>query len=83
MVKPRERVQVCGQIVAVREGQTGSARGFQADISDGTGQVTCTWIGRTRVPGVTQGVRVRVWGRATSTGESLVIFNPVYALQAA
>jgi len=80
-VKPRERVQISGDVTAVRSG-TGSALGFQADLSDGTGHLVCIWMGRTTVPAVTRGTRMRVWGRTTTSGSNLVIYNPVYAIQA-
>ena len=89
---PRQRVVLAGTIrgVRARKGpeptQTVSlpvlgftvGLWFEADLDDGTGQVTLRWTGRLGIPGIVPGASLRIRGTVLSEGERLVILNPLY-----
>ena len=53
---------------------------MEAELWDGTGQVTLVWLGRRDIPGIEPGRRVVVHGRLTSHRGQRTIFNPAYKL---
>lgn len=91
-VGPRQRVVLAGTIRGVRArqghelGETvarsllkpSAGQWFEADLNDGTGQVTLRWTGRLAIPGIEPGVTLRVRGTVLTDGERLVILNPLY-----
>jgi len=81
-VKARERVGLFGEIQSVSASTPGAALSFQADLSDGTGHITLVWMGRDRVPGISPGVIMRVYGRTAQLGKELVMYNPRYVVEA-
>ncbi|MDR1265464.1 MAG: DNA-binding protein [Propionibacteriaceae bacterium] len=79
----RRLVDARGEITAVALVDQPHGPWFEAELSDGTGQVTLCWMGRTVVPGVVVGVRMRVRGRLAPDRGRQVIFNPDYNLEPA
>ena len=54
---------------------------MEAELWDGTGQVTLVWLGRRDIPGIQPGRRIVVHGRLTNRKGEPTIFNPSYELQ--
>jgi len=81
-VHARDYAHLYGEIVSVTLGPAGRALDFQADFFDGTGHVTLVWMGRNHIPGIEVGARIRVEGRVALLNQRMVIYNPVYAIEA-
>jgi hypothetical protein len=56
---------------------------MEAELWDGTGQVTLIWLGRRDIPGIEAGRRIVVRGRLASLKGERAIYNPSYELQPA
>ncbi len=50
------------------------------EISDGTGQLTALFYGRSHIPGIVCGARVRFRGSVGIKGGGAVMINPAYEL---
>jgi hypothetical protein len=50
------------------------------DISDSTGDLTALFYGRSKIPGVMCGTRVRLCGRVGIRPDRPVMINPAYEL---
>ncbi|MDR2973845.1 MAG: OB-fold nucleic acid binding domain-containing protein [Propionibacteriaceae bacterium] len=81
-IKARQVVHLYGEVHSVTINPSGSLAGFQADFYDGTGHLTLAWLGRSHVPGIVVGSTMRVTGRVTRQGSDLVVYNPVYTIEA-
>jgi amino acid transporter len=77
----REVVELAGTLRAVTLRPRGSSLTMEAQMWDGTGQVTLVWLGRRSIPGIEPGRRLVVHGRLTSLHGERAIFNPAYELQ--
>jgi amino acid transporter len=77
----RQRVELAGTLRAVTTRPHGGSLTMQAELWDGTGQVTLVWLGRRDIPGIQPGRRIVVRGRLTSHRGERAIFNPAYELQ--
>jgi len=53
----------------------------EAQIYDGSGQVTLLWMGRRRIAGIEPGRVLSATGRLSNCDGNRVIFNPRYALK--
>ncbi|HEU5418158.1 MAG TPA: amino acid permease [Streptosporangiaceae bacterium] len=81
--RQREVVDVAGTLRAVTLRPRGNSLTMEADLWDGTGNITLVWLGRRDIPGIQPGRRIVVHGRlATIKGEP-TIFNPTYELRPA
>jgi len=78
--QPRERVELAGTLRTVTTRPRGASLSMEAELWDGTGQVTLVWLGRRDIPGIEPGRRVVVHGRLTSHRGQRTIFNPAYKL---
>jgi two-component system sensor histidine kinase KdpD len=79
-VRPRERVEVTGEISAVRTVTRGAAPAYLCVLDDGTGEIDLLFLGRREVPGLGVGARCRAEGTARVEGGRLVVWNPLYWL---
>jgi hypothetical protein len=77
----------CGDVVAligvlssVTTHPPGSAHGMDAELFDGSGRVRLVWLGRTRIPGIEPGRRIRVEGRLVNGRLLPRLYNPRYTL---
>jgi len=77
-IRVRDKVHLVG---AVQE-TSSTPEGWQVELSDGTGTVTVLWMGRLAIPGIGVGTTMHVWGRVAARHSELLIYNPVYAIQA-
>src|SRR6202042_1477949 len=77
----REVADIAGVLRSVTHRPRGPSLTMEADLWDGTGNITLVWLGRRNIPGIEPGRRILVHGRlATIKGEP-TIFNPQYELR--
>ena len=76
----RERVELAGTLRAVTTRPRGGSLSMEAQLWDGTSQVTLIWLGRRNIPGIQPGRWIVVRGRLTSRKGEPTIFNPSYEL---
>jgi hypothetical protein len=79
----REIVAVAGTLRAVTLRPNSTSQTMEAELWDGTGQITLVWLGRREIPGIEPGRRLVVHGRLASVRGERTIFNPSYELQPA
>jgi len=77
----REVVNVAGMLRAVTLRPHGQSLTMEADLWDGTGNVTLIWLGRRQIAGIQPGRRIVVHGRLTSLRGERAIYNPTYELR--
>jgi hypothetical protein len=80
-IEQREVVDVAGMLRAVTLRPHGTSLTMEADLWDGTGNVTLIWLGRREIAGVEPGRRIVVHGRLTSVRGERAIYNPAYELR--
>lgn len=80
---PRTRVVISGRICATHLITLGHSRAYCCTLSDGTGVLDLVFLGRCVVPGLAVGRRCRAEGTARVEGGRLVVWNPLYQLEAA
>jgi len=80
--QPRRRIDCLGTVTTTAVVEQPGGPWLEAKLSDGTGQVTLVWLGRTELAGVVPGRRLHVVGRLVPDRGRLVVFNPDYALLA-
>ncbi|TWJ15197.1 ATP-dependent DNA helicase RecG [Stackebrandtia albiflava] len=74
-------VTVAGRISTVVFTPVASMPVLEAELFDGTGTVTLSWLGRRRIVGIEPGRRLTATGRiAVPEGDRKVIYNPDYTL---
>lgn len=79
-LQPRQREVVVGVVHRVR---LNPGRGIEVTIEDGSGRLTASWTGRTRLPGVRLGAGLRLVGTVAQDRDgNLRMRNPEYGLVA-
>ena len=80
--KPRQEVNLVGEISSVRIVPRAGSPSLEASITDGTGTMVAVWTGRRRIAGVAPGKRLMVTGRGAPIGPGgrLLFYNPRYEL---
>jgi hypothetical protein len=73
----RVRCDVTASVVAIREVRHPALR-LTVVLDDGTGRLLCHFLGRSAVPGIVEGRRLRVIGRAVYFRGRLSLLNPSY-----
>lgn len=76
----RARVTVQGRLTMVTLSPRGQRSWLEANLHDGTGDVTLVWMGRRSVRGIEAGRMMRVTGRLGRRGRARVMYNPEYEL---
>ena len=66
------------QVVEIRPVERNSV--LAAEISDGTGELTALFYGRSHIPGIVCGARVRFRGSVGTKDGRSVMINPAYEL---
>lgn len=74
---PRMPAQLEGNVVSI-EAHTSSPIYLDVLLSDGSGTITLLFQGRTEIPGVRPGRRLRVQGTPLVMSELLLMLNPLY-----
>jgi hypothetical protein len=77
----REVVDVAGMLRTVTLRPHGTSLTMEADLWDGTGNVTLIWLGRREIAGIEPGRRIVVRGRLTNVRGGRAIYNPTYELR--
>jgi hypothetical protein len=77
----REVVDLAGMLRTVTLRPHGTSLTMEADLWDGTGNVTLIWLGRREIAGIEPGRRIVVHGRLTSVRGERAIYNPTYELR--
>jgi len=77
----REVVDVTGILRSVTLRPRGPSLTMEADLWDGTGNITLVWLGRRNIPGVEPGRHIVVHGRVAQIKGDRTIYNPIYELQ--
>jgi hypothetical protein len=72
----RERVKVAGQVSRLRLRPMDGTMALEAVVSDGTGEVTAAWMGRSHIPGLTLGTPVVLEGVIAPERTGLRMVNP-------
>jgi amino acid transporter len=76
----RQPVQVEGRVRTLRVQPLGGATTLECILEDDTGAVSLVFLGRSKVPGLDIGTRLRARGIAGDHRGRLAILNPVYQL---
>jgi amino acid transporter len=77
----RELVDVAGTLRSVTLRPRGSSLTMEADLWDGTANMTLIWLGRRHIPGIQPGRRIVVRGRVAQIKGERTMYNPVYELR--
>jgi hypothetical protein len=72
----REPVKVAGWVSRLRLRPMNGATTLEAVVSDGTGEVTAAWLGRSSIPGLTLGSGVVLEGVIAPERDGLRMVNP-------
>jgi RecG-like helicase len=76
--EPRSVAKLAGVVEGLRVARRDGVATYEATLSDGTGRVTVTFLGRGQVPGLSLGRRMVVEGRLGGTKGVLQVMNPSY-----
>jgi hypothetical protein len=79
----REVADIAGVLRSVTHRPRGPSLTMEADLWDGTGNITLVWLGRRNIPGIYPGRRIVVHGRVARIKGERTLFNPIYELQPA
>jgi len=76
------KAAVEGRVRAVEIRPVENSCVFEATIADGTGSLTVMFYGRTHIPGLEPGVRIRLDGKVSMRAGGPAMINPAYELLA-
>ena len=76
----RHRVDVCGEIRRMSVKPRAGIPAVEVEISDGTGELTLVFYGRSHMPGIGHNRALTVSGVAFREGSRRVMLNPAYRL---
>lgn len=76
-----EAVTIRGRLRSVEICPRDSVATLEAELFDGTDDVTLVWLGRRRIPGIEPGRTLRASGRIAVRDGRKVLYNPYYELQ--
>jgi hypothetical protein len=79
-IAPRTQVRVGGEVRSVRLVPRAGAPALEVTITDGRGAATAVFLGRRKIAGVVPGRKISIEGVAGSSGQRVLIFNPLYTL---
>lgn len=72
----REQVKIAGWVRRLRLRPTNGSTTLEAVVTDGTGEVTASWRGRSSIPGLALGSPVVLEGVIADEREGLKMMNP-------
>jgi hypothetical protein len=76
------KAAVEGRVRAVEIRPVENSCVFEATIADGTGSLTVMFYGRTHIPGLEPGARIRLAGKVSMRAGGPAMINPAYELLA-
>jgi len=77
----REIATVAGTLRAVTAKPRGISPSVQADLWDGSGNLTLVWLGRRTIPGIEPGRKLVAKGRIATVRGTPTMYNPDYELR--
>jgi hypothetical protein len=80
-VVDRQVADVAGTLRTVTLRPRGAGLTMEADLYDGSGNITLIWLGRRDIPGIKPGRKIEVRGRVSRIKGELTIYNPDYELR--
>jgi amino acid transporter len=80
-VTDREMADVAGTLRTVTLRPRGPSLTMEADLWDGSGNITLIWLGRRDIPGIRPGRKIEVRGRVSRIKGEMTIYNPDYELR--
>jgi hypothetical protein len=80
-VVPRQQVVVEGRVRTLRVQPLGDGTTLECVLEDDTGAISLVFLGRSKVPGIDIGTRMRAEGTAGEHRRRLALLNPVYELR--
>jgi hypothetical protein len=75
-----DEVTVLGRLRSVELCPGSAAATLEAELYDGTDEVTLVWLGRRRIPGIDPGRTIKARGRIADRNGQKVLYNPYYEL---
>lgn len=72
----REPVRLAGTVSRLRLRPADGVVTLEAVVSDGTGEITASWLGRSHIPGLGLGTGVVLEGVVAPDGDGLRMVNP-------
>ncbi|HUJ07188.1 MAG TPA: OB-fold nucleic acid binding domain-containing protein, partial [Streptosporangiaceae bacterium] len=78
----RGRARVEGRVHSVEIRPVERNTVLACEIVDSTGQLTAMFYGRSHIPGLGPGAKVRLTGQVGTRGRAIVMINPAYELLA-
>ncbi|PXY28156.1 OB-fold nucleic acid binding domain-containing protein [Prauserella muralis] len=75
-----EEVTVLGRLRSVELCPANEVATLEAELFDGTDDVTLVWLGRRRIPGIEPGRTIKARGRMAERNGQKVLYNPYYEL---
>jgi hypothetical protein len=76
-VVPRRPTMLAGEVVAIAAHVRPWVR-LNVELCDQTGTITLRFMGRTEIPGIHLGCRLRVHGTPWMEDGTLIMLNPLY-----
>ncbi len=80
-IPDRQLVHIAGILRTVTLRPRGTSLTMEAELWDGTGNVTLIWLGRRHIAGIQPGRRILIHGRSAWVNGERTIFNPAYELR--
>lgn len=77
----RQVITVRGKLNAVTVQPVGDVSAVEAELDDGSDDLTLIWLGRQDIAGIHTGAHMMVRGRIGRRQGQRVLFNPYYVLQ--
>lgn len=77
----RQRVELQGSLRTVTLRPRGGVPALEAELYDGSAQITLVWLGRRQIAGIGPGRHIKVIGRIGVQDKMRVMFNPRYELR--
>jgi RecG-like helicase len=79
-LQPRRRATVIGTITSLIIRPRAGVPALEVEIQDGSGKVTCIWLGQRSISAITPGRDIEVTGMMMQSQEGWRSYNPVYRL---
>ncbi|GAB3558450.1 OB-fold nucleic acid binding domain-containing protein [Spelaeicoccus albus] len=82
-LRTRRHARVTGVIISLVQSVPSVSPSLTVEVSDGSGVLTVTWLGRRAISGVMAGRYIQVDGMVDAGDGRPVMFNPSYSLAVA
>lgn len=79
-LQPRRRATVIGTINSLVIRPRSGVPALEVEIQDGSGKLTCIWLGQRSISAIAPGRDIEVTGMIMQSEEGWLSYNPVYRL---